>query len=173
MVADTSTTPESHLRTIRILIGLFIVALVLSGATALPLLREMDLLASMLGVGDAPSPDGYEGLRHWILKVREGLRITYASFPFLAYGTDWLAFGHFAIAIFFLGPLRNPVRNIWVLQAGLIACVLVIPMALVCGALRGIPFAWRLIDCSFGVLGFVPLWMALTLTRSIERSRKP
>jgi len=37
------------------------------------------------------------------------------------------------------------------------ACVGVIPLALICGPLRGIPFYWQLIDCSFGVVGFIPL----------------
>ena len=31
---------------------------------------------------------------------------------------------------------------------------------MLCGALRGIPIYWRLIDCAFGVLGFLPLWLA-------------
>ena len=37
---------------------------------------------------------------------------------------------------------------------------MVIPFALVAGAVRGIPLWWRLIDCGFGVLGLVPLVMA-------------
>ena len=64
-------------------------------------------------------------------------------------GTDWLAFGHLVIALFFVGPWRHPVANAWVLKAGLVACAGVIPLALICGPLRGIPFYWRLIDCSF------------------------
>jgi hypothetical protein len=81
------------------------------------------------------------------------------------YGTDWLAFGHLMIAIAFIGPLRDPVRNIWVVEFGMIACVLVIPAALICGFVRGIPFFWRLIDCSFGVFGIVPLYLAWRLIR--------
>jgi hypothetical protein len=27
------------------------------------------------------------------------------------------------------------------------------------GAVRGIPIGWRLIDCSFGILGIIPLWL--------------
>jgi hypothetical protein len=34
---------------------------------------------------------------------------------------------------------------------------MVIPFALVAGAVRGIPLWWRLIDCGFGVAGCVPL----------------
>ena len=40
---------------------------------------------------------------------------------------------------------------------GLIVCALVVPFALVAGAVRGIPLWWRTIDCSFGVIGGVPL----------------
>jgi hypothetical protein len=50
----------------------------------------------------------------------------------------------------------------------MIACALVIPLALICGPIRGIPFWWRLIDCSFGVIGLVPLWYALRLTRKMQ-----
>lgn len=86
----------------------------------------------------------------------------------MAYGTDWLAFGHFVIAIAFVGAVRDPVRNRWLYLFGMISCVLVIPYAMVCGAARGIPFYWRLIDCSFGVFGFVPLWFCWRWTRELE-----
>ena len=152
---------------IRLLIGLFILGLVLSGITAFPLLRELNLLCSILGVSNIHNPDGYTGLTWWILLVRQALEQTYSRFPFIAYGTDWLAFGHLTIALFFIGPWIDPARNTWVLRAGLIACVAVIPLALICGPIRGIPFYWRLIDCSFGVVGFIPLWLALRLTREL------
>jgi hypothetical protein len=89
----------------------------------------------------------------------------------MAYGTDWLAFAHIVIAIYFIGPLLDPVRNEWVIHAGLIGCLLVLPLALVCGPLRGIPLYWcgrRLIDCSFGVLGAVPLLYCAHLTRLMK-----
>lgn len=82
-----------------------------------------------------------------------------AKHPFLAYGTDWLAFGHFVIAIAFVGAWRDPARNRWLFDFGLIACALVVPYALVMGGWRGIPLWWRLIDCSFGVLCAIPLWL--------------
>ena len=155
---------------IRLLTGLFIAGLVLSGITAFPLLHELNILAGLLGVQNVQSPDGYTGLTWWIWRVREGLQVTYEQYPFIAYGTDWLAFGHLVIALFFIGPLIDPVRNIWVIYAGLIACVAVIPLALICGPIRGIPFYWRLIDCSFGIIGFIPLWIGLKLTKQLQRS---
>ncbi len=82
---------------------------------------------------------------------------SYGKYPFLAYGTDWLAFGHFVIALAFIGPLRDPRRNSWVIDFGLLACVAVIPFAVVMGQLREIPLFWRLVDCSFGAIGMIPL----------------
>ena len=49
----------------------------------------------------------------------------------------------------------------------MIACILVIPWALIFGPVRGIPFFWRLIDCSFGVVGIIPLFLAWRYTRRI------
>lgn len=147
-------------RRIRIWLGLFIIGLVVSGLTAFPLLTELEYAARLLGLSVTDAPENYIGLRHWILIVREGLRETYAKYPFMAYGTDWLAFAHIVIAIFFLGPFVRPESNRWVIAAGMIACGLVVVLAMICGPIRGIPFFWRLIDCSFGVFGFIPLWFA-------------
>jgi hypothetical protein len=158
---------------INCLTWVFIIGLVLSGATAIPLKLELELTARFLGVADKSSGDTTSRLAHWILKVRERLRETNAKFPFMAYGTDWLAFGHFAIAVAFIGALRDPVRNVWLFTFGMIACVMVIPYALVCGALRGIPLYWRLIDCSFGVFGFIPVWYCRRCVMEIEKMNSP
>jgi hypothetical protein len=158
---------------IRWLLGLFIAGLILSGITAFPLLHELNLLCALFGMADVASPDGYTGLQWWLLFVRQGLAVTYERFPFIAYGTDWLAFAHLTIAVFFIGPFRDPVRNIWVIRAGLIACASVIPLALICGPLRGIPLYWQLIDCSFGIFGAIPLFLALRLTKALETNPLP
>jgi hypothetical protein len=147
-------------RRIRRLLMLFVVGLVLSGLTAFPLLAELRVLCSILGIDASASPHSYAGLRYWIATVAAGLQETYARYPFVAYGTDWLAFAHLVIAVAFVGPIRDPVRNVWVVTLGIIACLLVIPMALVAGYIREIPLYWRLIDCSFGVFGAVPLLLA-------------
>jgi hypothetical protein len=141
---------------------------VLSGVTAFPLLHELELLARMLGIPAEVPPGALSGLQFWIATVRDGLRSIHAEYPWLAYGTDWLAFGHIVIALFFIGPWRDPVPNVWVLKIGLIACAGVLPLALICGPIRGIPFYWRLIDCSFGVCGALPLLYCLKLTRRLR-----
>ena len=85
----------------------------------------------------------------------------------LFYGTDWLAFGHFVIAIAFVGALRDPVGNHWRFDLGLIASGLVIPFALVFDVVVGIPVGWRLVDCSFGMFGLIPLWFWRQWVREI------
>lgn len=146
-------------RRIRFFIGFFIVALVLSGVTAFPLVSELRLLCAMMGFGPEAQAADHTGLAHWLLLVREGLVNTYARYPFIAYGTDWLAFAHIIISLFFIAPWREPGRHLEVLRVGMAACVMVILLALICGPVRGIPFYWRLIDCSFGVFGIIPLWL--------------
>ena len=147
---------------------LFIVGLVLSGVTAFPLLLELRILADVLGVGAAQSPEGYTGISFWILTVKHGLEQTYAQYPWIAYGTDWLAFGHIVIAMFFVGPLVNPRSGRATIYTGIVACVAVIPLALICGPIRGIPFYWRLVDCAFGVFGVLPLIYCLRQLAHIE-----
>src|SRR5688500_1231211 len=100
---------------------LFIFGLILSGITAFPLLLELRLLTSLLGAGAAESADSYSGLTFWILTVRHGLEQTYAQYPWIAYGTDWLAFGHIVIAMFFVGPLVNPLSGRATIYAGIVA----------------------------------------------------
>jgi hypothetical protein len=161
--------PALRLR-IRLLTWFFIIGLVLSGATAIPLQTELEWLtrwtnAHSLVSGSAPAPIWAV----WLVKVHSALQDVGARYPVLFYGTDWLAFGHFVIAVAFIGPLRDPLRNRWVYSFGMIACIMVIPYAFICGAIRGIPFWWRLIDCSFGVIGFVPLWLCWKWSRELER----
>lgn len=163
-----ATSRQKALTRCRAALGVFIAGLVLSGLTAFPLLSELNLLASWLGIDAASSPDAYPGLRFWIATVRLGLERTDAAYPWLAYGTDWLAFAHLAIAVFFIGPLIDPARNRWVLVSGIILCAAVVPTALIAGAVRGIPLYWRLIDCSFGVFGAIPLIYCLRLSRDLE-----
>jgi hypothetical protein len=155
------------LLTYRLSLSLFIAGLVLSGLTAFPLLGELSLICGWLGISNPAAYETYTGLHRWLAFVFFGLQKTYAAFPFVGYGTDWLAFGHFVIALFFVGPFRDPVRNAWVLRCGLVACAAVIPLALICGHVRQIPLEWRLLDCSFGILGGILLFYCLHLTKKL------
>ena len=164
-------TQSDHLRRVRFWLGAFIIGLVLSGITAFPLESELSWLVSILHADWLRPISEFTGLLPWIERVNSALRSTNAHYPFLAYGTDWLAFAHLVIAIAFVGPYIDPVRNKWVIIFGLIACAGVVPLALIAGAIRGIPFPWRLIDCSFGILGSVPLLLSVQSIGALERER--
>ena len=90
------------LKQIRLAIGIVIAGLVFSGVTAFPLLQELRLLSSVMTGESQANPGLHGGFEHWILRVREGLEATHARYPFLAYGTDWLGFGHLVIALLFI-----------------------------------------------------------------------
>jgi hypothetical protein len=153
------TNKTASQQRIRVLLIFFMCALALSGLTAIPLQWELKLLMPFL---EKISKWGlaFPAMLTWIERINDGVQNGYGQYPFLAYGTDWLAFGHVVIAIAFVGVLRDPLRNIWVVNFGIIACLLVVPWTLIFGAMRGIPFFWQLIDMSFGLLGIIPLWLA-------------
>jgi len=165
-----SPTTESLLLRYRIALAAFLAGLIFSGLTAFPLLTEIRLLSRLLGIADPAQYRELTGLAHWIAYVHLGLEQTYAHYPFFGYGTDWLAFGHLASAAFFIRPLFKPLDSDWVLRTGLCICAAVIPAALIAGQLRDIPFAWRLVDCAFGVFGSLPLLYCLRLTRQMRQS---
>lgn len=155
-----NTTPEQLTGKIRRLILLFITGLCLSGITAFPLVNEISFLH------DKILPVSPPFVQYWINRVYEGIKTVNFSYPFISYGTDWLAFAHLVIAIAFIGPYCDPVRNIWVIQFGRIACFLIFPLAFVCGTIRDIPFWWQLIDCSFGAGGLIIL---TSIYRNIQK----
>jgi hypothetical protein len=156
-------------RAIRVWLVIFIVGLVVAGVTAFPLVAELNFASSFLHA------IGFQhvipSLVAWIDRVHVAVDATNAKYPFIFYGTDWLAFAHLMIAVAFIGPLRDPVRNIWIVQFGMIACVCVIPLAAIAGPIRGIPVGWELIDMSFGVIGIIPLIIVYRLIRRLERER--
>ncbi|MDP9796656.1 hypothetical protein J2S43_005168 [Catenuloplanes nepalensis] len=151
----------STLTRIRAWLILFVAALVISGITAFPLETELRLLAAVV-----PDETG------WIARVRDGLIETNDRHPFILYTADWLAFAHLVIAVAFAGPLRDPVRNVWVVEFAMIACAGIIPLAAICGPIRDIPWGWTLIDISFGVVGIIPLFIVRRLIRGLERERQ-
>lgn len=146
----------------------FIAALAMSGLTAFPLETELGIANRWLQYVNG---DGL--LTQWIGRVYRGVSETNSSFPFIAYGTDWLAFAHLVIAVAFIGPLRDPLRNIWVVEVGLIASAAVIPMALIAGGVRDIPLFWRLADCLFGLFGGLVLWRCHADVKVLEKLTNP
>jgi hypothetical protein len=145
-------------QSIRLLLFFFICALSIAGLTAIPLKWELGLLNQWFGTNSFLSPI-LPSMAGWISRVNDSVQNGYGQYPLLAYGTDWLAFAHIVIAVLFIGPLRDPVKNIWVIEFGMIACILIVPWALIFGVVREIPLFWTFIDISFGVFGIIPLWV--------------
>jgi len=166
---NMSKSQTKTIKRIRIILGIFILGLVISGVTAFPLDSELGVLTQLLNENKLLHPSGFS---IWMEKIHLALMDTYSKYPFFAYGTDWLAFAHLIIAVAFIGPLRDPVKNVWVIEFGMIACILVVPFALVAGAIREIPIGWRLIDCSFGVFGIIPLWLCRREIKCLDSQEK-
>jgi hypothetical protein len=110
MTQVETTTPDpavdqvAILRRFRAMLGFFIFGLVMSGITAFPLQRELGTVVAVRGLEQVSPANARNSFDHWILTVRDGLRDSYGRHPWLAYGTDWLAFAHIVIAVFFIGP---------------------------------------------------------------------
>ena len=151
----------SLLKKIRLLIVFFIIALILSGVTAFPVETELYWLLDHPSMVPAFA-------KEWLQNVYAGLVETNNKYPMLAYGFDWMAFAHIVIAMTFIGPLKEPVKNKWVIDWALLACVAVIPLAFIAGPVRHIPLFHILIDCSFGVIGLIPLFICRSWIWQLE-----
>lgn len=110
------------LQRIKISIWITIIGLLLSGISAFTLRPELEFALRFKSVMPAE-------IYNWLLQVQGAVSETIQHFPFMLYGYDWLGFAHFLIAIAFIGALRNPVKNEWVVQFGMIASFLSIIMA--------------------------------------------
>ncbi len=148
----------------RIWLVLFSAALIASGLTAIFAREGLRLLAPLYGQGSILA-SLWPSMAAWLSLVHQAVEETYDKYPFLAYGYDWLAFGHFIISIPFLMAVRDPLKQSWVMPYGISACIAVLPFALLFGALRGIPLFWRGVDTLFGVGGLVVL---LILRRQLK-----
>jgi hypothetical protein len=139
-------TPD--IKPIQRVVIVFIVLLALSGITAFPLITEVDFLLANINAFPVY-------FHSWIKTVYESVHQTPSI---VLYGTDWLAFAHIIIALFFVGVYKDPVRNKFTVTVGIIACLAVFPLAFICGPIRHIPFYHQVIDCCFGLFGLIPLF---------------
>lgn len=142
---------------------IMITGLFLSGITAFPIETELALLIKH-------QPQDASLLTAWLDNVYRGVKETNTHYPFISYGTDWLAFAHVMLAILFIGPLIDPVRNIWVVKFGIIAAVCIFSLAFIAGSIRGIPFFWQCIDCSFGAFTLAVLLPCYKWIKQMEAS---
>ena len=146
---------------IRLIILFFMIALILSGVTAFPVETELRWLLS--------HPALVPGFaKEWLQHVYNALTETNVKYPMLAYGYDWLAFAHIVIAMAFIGPFRHPVKNVWIIDWAMLACIAIFPLAFIAAPSRHIPYYHVLIDCSFGLIGIIPLLICKRWIKKLE-----
>jgi len=148
------------------MIGIVAFGLFASGVTIWPAAWELKTAAEIFWGSGGPTGTIHE----FVLQAIEALDEVESKYPFLLYAHDWLAFAHIVLAILFAGAMRDPVRNIWIVQCGLIICALVPVLAGICIPLRGIPFQWFWIDFAFAPGAALPLWIALRDIRRIDQA---
>lgn len=151
---------QIEIKNIRRVVIVFIILLALSGITAFPLVTEVDFMMTHLNF----FPAYFHG---WIRTIHESVHQTPSI---VLYGTDWLAFAHIIIGLFFVGVYQNPVRNKFIVEVGIVACIAVLPLAFICGPIRHIPFYHQIIDCCFGLLGLIPLFYVRRKIKFLEGS---
>jgi len=157
----------NNLRRAKWMLGIVALGLFVSGVTVWPAVPELKL-AVRIAWGDGP-PTGV--LHAFILRAIEGLESVQENSPFLLYAHDWLAFAHIVLAILFAGAIRDPARNVWVIQCGLIMCLLVPVLAGICIPIRGLPLRWFWIDFAFAPAAGIPLLIALRDIRRAEAEK--
>lgn len=146
------------------MLGVVAVGLFLSGVTVWPAISELQLIVDFVW-GQSESSNM---LYAFLLKTIDGLQSVKSGYPFLLYAHDWLAFAHVMLAILFAGAIRDPVRNKWVIQCGLIMCAIVPIWAGICIPIRRLPLFWFWIDFSFAPAAAIPLFIALRDVRRLE-----
>ena len=146
------------------MLGIVVFGLLVSGITVWPAVPELKTAVRIIW-GETESTGV---LRGFVLQAIEGLESVGANYPFMLYAHDWLAFAHIVLAILFAGAVRDPIRNVWIVQCGLIMCALVPVLAGICIPIRGIPMIWFWIDFAFAPAAALPLWIALKDIRRAE-----
>ena len=153
---------HKHLKNIRIRTVLFMAGLFISGLTCFPILQEVEWGNTFFAAWGTTPPD-------FVLTVTAGITETMANHQFLFYGTDWLGFAHILYAFLFYGVYKDPIKNIWVTQFGLVACCAIFPLAFIMGPIREIPFWWQLVDSSFGVIGLIVMVPVYKMTLKLSQ----
>ncbi len=139
-------------------------AIIISGVTAFPVETELAWLLRY--------PSLVPGFaEEWLKNVYVALQETNREYPMLAYGFDWLAFAHIVIAMAFVGPYKDPIKNEWVIDWAMLACLAVFPLAFIAGPVRQVPLFHIIIDCAFGFFGLIPLYICKRWIQQLKKQK--
>lgn len=146
------------------MLGIVAFGLFVSGVTIWPAIPELALALRVLEWLGLQAT----GLHAFLSGVAGTLEMVNRDYPYVMYGYDWLAFAHICLAVLFAGAMRDPAKNLWVVQCGLLMCAGVPVLAAICIPLRGIPAYWFLVDAAFAPGAAIPLFIALRDIRAGE-----
>ncbi len=158
---------DKTLKTIRFWLVLFFLGVLFGLHTVVFVEVETAFFVKYLGNGTAFA-EKLPFVSSWIDNLYISVSNTYQTYPVMAYCMDWLSYACVVFAIFMIGAIRHPVRNVWIVQVYMIACLLAAVLPFIAGPFRGIPIFWRFIDGSFGVIGFLFLLRPYLLIKKLE-----
>jgi hypothetical protein len=158
---------DKTLRRIRLYLIVFFFGILFGLHTVAFVEIETAYFARFLGYGTFME-DILPSAASWIENLHHTITEVYKTYPVMAYCMDWLSYACLVFAWFTIGAIKNPVRNIWIIQVYMIACILAAMLPFIVGPFRGIPLFWRFIDCSFGIIGFLLLFSAYRLTKQLQ-----
>ena len=161
---------KKTLKKIRIYLVIFFLGILFSLHTVLFVEVETAFFVKHLGPGTAMEQK-LPIVSEWIENLYISVKETYTNYPAIAYCMDWLSYACVVFAIFMIGAIKDPVKNIWIIQAYMLACLLAAALPFIAGPFREIPIFWRFLDGSLGVIGFFVLLMPYKLTKSLASSQ--
>ncbi|MBW8016467.1 MAG: hypothetical protein FVQ82_09785 [Planctomycetes bacterium] len=159
---------KKTLKKIRIYLVIFFFGILFSLHTVLFVEPETEFFYQYLG----PNTTVGEKLpffSEWIEDIYISVKVTYTNYPAIAYCMDWLSYACVVFAIFMIGAIKDPVKNIWIIQAYMLACLLAAALPFIAGPFRDIPIFWRCLDGSFGIIGFLVLLTPYKLTKTLQK----
>ena len=154
-----------NLKRARIMILIVALGLFFSGITVWPMKWELKTFVEIVWGNNEPK----NIIHSFMLQVINGIDAVEILYPFMLYGYDWLAYAHIMLAVLFAGAIRDPVRNKWIVQCGLVMCAIIPVLAGIFIPLRGLPLYWIFIDSAFAPGAALPLWIALRDILKVEK----
>ncbi|HRG59567.1 MAG TPA: hypothetical protein PK323_11465 [Bacteroidia bacterium] len=137
---------------IKYVLILFFIFLVLSNITAFRLEQELGILLRMKGYFSDRAVVFMHSMAQIILNTNN-------KYPFLCNGIVCLTFVLINIAVAFIEPLRDSIYNKWVIKLGMITCGMIFLLAFINGGISQIAYYSQLLECSFEVIGLMPLFL--------------
>lgn len=159
--------PTKNLRKIRFYLILFFLGILFGLHTVVFVEIETAFFVKYLGP-DTFMENALPVISAWIETLHTSITESYSAYPVMAYCMDWLSYACVVFALFIIGAIKDPVRNIWIIQVYMMACILATLLPFIVGPLRGIPVFWRFVDGSFGIMGFILLFPAYRLTKELQ-----